>query len=104
VGRAQKVIYERAILVSYALSHVFKCLYFIVAIMEQCRVGMGGYGLTELDEYASLLRLVVYPKGLIGFDCVGYDEHSKEIIELASRYAFNIEIYGRSGNWEWPLI
>jgi len=73
MGRVQEVIDERAMLVSYARSHFPDCLNFIVAIMKQRCVGMGGHGLTELDEYSFLLRLVVHPKRLIGVGCIGYE-------------------------------
>ena len=44
------MLHERAILVPYALSQFFDCLYFIVAIMEQRCVGMGG---DELADWAT---------------------------------------------------
>jgi hypothetical protein len=77
VGPVQNPIDERAKLTSNAPLHVFDGLYFVVTKMVQRRVGIGGHGLTKLAKYACLVRPVVRPKGLIGLDCLGYNQRSE---------------------------
>src|SRR5882724_1690031 len=75
--------------------HFPERFHFIVAVMEQGSPWKCGHRLTELDEHAFLLGLLVDPKEIVGFVFVAYDQHSNEIIEAASRYTFNVKVYGR---------
>src|SRR5437899_9423747 len=79
----------------HVVFHFPERLHFIVAVMEQDSSRKCGHRLTELDEHFFLLRLLVHPKELVGFVFVAYDQHSNEIIEAASRYTFNVKVYGR---------
>src|SRR5574341_2365695 len=69
--------------------------HIIVAVMEERSAGKGSNRLTELREHAFLLGSRVRPKEMVPVVCLAYDQHPDEIMLMAPRDTFDVEVYGR---------